>query len=113
VLPRAAPLKPPRISDEYSSVAVRYHPAAAIFLLIQGDEFDALVADIGANGLREAVTLHLDGRILDGRNRHRACQKLGIEPRYRTWNGRGSELKFVLSLNLLHSTLQPHKTSTG
>jgi hypothetical protein len=81
-------------------VPVRFHPAASIFPLVQGDEFAALVADTRDLGQREPITLHPDGSILDGRNRYRACQRIGIEPKFRTWNGRGSALEFVLSLNL-------------
>ena len=81
-------------------MAVRFHPAASIFPLINGVEFQALVADIRQQGLREPISLHPDGSILDGRNRYRACQKLGIEPKFRSWNGKGSPLEFVLSLNL-------------
>jgi hypothetical protein len=44
------------------------HPLAAIVPLLEGEAFDALVADIGANGLFEPITLH-EGAILDGRNR--------------------------------------------
>jgi N6-adenosine-specific RNA methylase IME4 len=79
---------------------VRFHEAASIFPLIQGDEFAELVADIQAHGLQEDITLHRDGSILDGRNRYRACRTLGIDPRFKTWKGTGSELQFVLSLNL-------------
>jgi N6-adenosine-specific RNA methylase IME4 len=64
------------------------------------DEFEALKADIAANGLREPIWLHPDGRILDGRNRYRACCDLGLVPEYKTWDGNGSLAAFVVSLNL-------------
>ena len=53
-----------------------HHPLANIFPLIEGDALDALVADIRANGLRDAITLYED-KILDGRNRYRACRDAG------------------------------------
>ena len=63
------------------------------------EEFSALVEDIRANGQREPIYLH-EGRIIDGRNRYRACQQLGIEPDTRVWDGVGSLVAFVVSLNL-------------
>jgi site-specific DNA-methyltransferase (adenine-specific) len=52
------------------------HPLADLLPMMSESEFQALKADIAANGLREPVIL-LDGKILDGRNRHRACCELG------------------------------------
>ena len=75
------------------------HPAAAIFPLLKGAEFEALAGDIRKNGLREAIWLARDDRILDGRNRLRACEQVGVEPRFQTYDG-DDPLGFVLSLNL-------------
>ena len=77
-----------------------FHEVANIFPMMQGEEFNALKADIAANGLREPIWLHPDGRIIDGRNRYLACCELGMEPECRTWDGAGSLVAFVVSLNL-------------
>jgi hypothetical protein len=49
-----------------------FHPLANVFPLLEGEELDALVADIQASGLCEPVWLYED-QILDGRNRYCAC----------------------------------------
>jgi N6-adenosine-specific RNA methylase IME4/ParB-like chromosome segregation protein Spo0J len=77
---------------------MKSHPYADVLPLLEGEAFDALVADIRANGLLEPITIH-EGMILDGRNRYRACEAAGIEPKFLKFDG-DDPLAFVLSLNL-------------
>jgi hypothetical protein len=77
---------------------MKFHPYADILPLLEGEAFDALVVDIGTNGLLEPITIH-EGMILDGRNRYRACAAAGIEPQFLEFEG-DDPLGFVLSLNL-------------
>lgn len=78
---------------------LRAHPAADLFPMLDGTEFAALVDDIREHGQREPIAVMPDGSILDGRNRMRACQHLGIEPA--TWVYEGDDpIAVVVSLNL-------------
>jgi len=79
-----------------------FHRLARAWRLLKGEEFDALVEDIRDNGLLQPILIHPDGSILDGRNRYRACLRLGIEPRYTVYEGdlsRGSIVKCLVGLN--------------
>jgi N6-adenosine-specific RNA methylase IME4 len=58
---------------------IPFHPLADIFSLIEGYDLDELVKDVRERGLRERIEL-LEGRILDGRNRYRACVAAGLIP---------------------------------
>lgn len=77
---------------------IPFHPLAEIFPTIVGPEFDALVDDIREYGLREMIVL-FDGQILDGRNRYRACEAAGVEPKFVEYEG-DDPVSFVISLNL-------------
>ncbi len=74
------------------------HPICDLFPRMPGEEFVALKKDIRENGLLEPIWLY-QGKVLDGRHRHFACQEVGVEPRYRQYEG-SNPLGFVISLNL-------------
>lgn len=78
---------------------MEFHEAANLFPLMEGKDFDALKADIAEHGQRDPVWTW-SGKILDGRNRWRACEELGKECQTREWDGKGSPEAFVVSLNL-------------
>lgn len=77
-----------------------YHPYSEIWPLMEGECFEKLKADIAAKGLRMDIITY-QGKILDGRNRERACTAAGITARY-TDAGVSSEeaaIDLVVSLN--------------
>jgi hypothetical protein len=86
------------------AVVMQSHPAADLFPLMAEDEFRALVEDIKRQGLLDPIVT-LNGAILDGRNRYRACIEGGVEPMFVEWQGRGDPLAFVISRNLVRRHL--------
>jgi len=74
------------------------HKYADLFPLITGQDYDEFKSDILQNGLREPIWLYED-KVLDGRNRYRACIESCIEPRFNEYSG-NDPLGFVISLNL-------------
>jgi hypothetical protein len=83
-----------------ASQAYAFHPLADLFPLIEGREFEDLVADIKANGLIEDIVL-FDGMILDGRNRYRACMAAGVPPiTYNADKWIADPAAFVISANI-------------
>lgn len=81
------------------------HPLCTLFPRVVGADFDSLVADIRANGLRQAIVLYGD-MILDGGNRYRACLEAGVNPHFEHYEG-DSIVSFVLSANLHRRHLSP------
>lgn len=79
------------------------HPAAELFPLLNGDEYESFKKDIADNGLLEPIWL-CEGKILDGRNRYRACGELGIEPKFRAYEG-DSPIAFAWSANAARRNL--------
>lgn len=74
------------------------HPLAELFPLMSDAEIRDMAEDIKANGQQHLIVLY-EGKILDGRNRARACNIAKVEPKYTTFKG-SNPLAFVLSRNL-------------
>jgi ParB-like chromosome segregation protein Spo0J len=76
------------------------HPDAKLFPLMSYDELQVLAADIAENGLLEPICRY-EGKILDGRNRVRACIIAGVEPVFYDIDIHGQRpIEYVLSKNL-------------
>jgi len=62
-------------------MAKRYehHPLAGKFPMTSEAQYEALKRDLQENGQQEPIYL-FEGKILDGRNRYRACLELGLKP---------------------------------
>ena len=76
------------------------HPAADIFPLIEGAEFDSFCEDIRTHGLMEPVVIDAaSGQLIDGRNRVRACDRLGLKVKTTRYDG-ADVTQFVISHNL-------------
>jgi hypothetical protein len=63
------------------------------------DQFKRLVEDIKKHGQQEPI-LTYKGKIIDGRHRWKACQRLKVKPKTEEWDGKGSLVRFVVSRNL-------------
>ena len=74
------------------------HPAAEIFPLMSGPEIKEMADDIRQNGLREPITC-CEGKILDGRNRLKACSLAEVEPAFRELPAGVSPAQYVWSAN--------------
>jgi N6-adenosine-specific RNA methylase IME4 len=72
-----------------------------IFPEASAEDFERLKSDIAATGFdaKQPITLY-QGEIIDGWNRQRACDQLGITPAYVTFQGNDAEaVAFVMRTN--------------
>jgi N6-adenosine-specific RNA methylase IME4/predicted DNA-binding protein (UPF0251 family) len=86
-----------------NDLTMEFHALANIFPLLEGCEFDDLVADIESCGVKQAIITH-DAKILDGRNRWRAYQVASSRanvplPLFENYEG-DDPLSLVISLNM-------------
>lgn len=77
------------------------HPLCLIFPPMDDVEFKDLCEDIAGSHLREDIML-LDGKVLDGQHRLKACMETGTKPTFVTYNVEidgPSPLEYVISKN--------------
>ena len=75
------------------------HPAADVFPMMSHADYIELRDSIAANGQREPIVVDDAGLILDGRNRVKACDELGIEIDVYVYRG-DDPVGLVMDLNL-------------
>lgn len=81
------------------------HPLSQLLPMMKEAELNELAQDIKLNGCLAPVTLY-EGKILDGRNRLKACQLVGVEPKFRQLNGE-DPIAFIVSVNIKRRHLTP------
>lgn len=75
------------------------HEVANIFPMMNEEQYAVLLNSIKKKGQKIPIWVY-QGKIIDGRNRYKACQELGIKPKIQEWDGDGSLVEFIMALNL-------------
>ncbi len=78
---------------------MKVHPVAELFPMMGEAELASLAADIKQHGLLNPITVDREDRILDGRNRMRACEQAGVKLVTEIFAG-ADPLSFIISQNL-------------
>lgn len=78
------------------------HPAADLFPMIADEDFSGLCESVAAHGLEQKIVLTHDNRLLDGRNRLKACFLTGKTPSFERKSEQHSDdyVELALRLNL-------------
>lgn len=79
-------------------MTLEFHPLANLFPLLEGAAFDELAASIKEHGQHDAIVL-FEGKILDGRNRYRACAAAGVDALLEEFRG-ADAVAFVINKNI-------------
>ena len=84
---------------------VEIFEVANYFPMMTDDEYEGLLDDLHQHGQREPIVLW-QGKLVDGRNRLKACLELGIDPSYRSLPADADPVAFVCSLNIHRRSLE-------
>lgn len=87
------------------------HPMANVMPMLQEHEFKLLVKDIQTNGQKEPIVIY-EEKVLDGRNRLKACQKLGLDIQAVKLDEEIDPVQYVKSMNVHRRHLRPAQLAT-
>lgn len=76
---------------------MKFHEYAEIYRMLPDAELQSLAEDIRQKGQLLPITIY-EGKVLDGRNRYRACEIAGVEPKMEVYDG-NDPLGLIASLN--------------
>ena len=76
---------------------MQFHEIANVWPMLDDDKLQELVDDIGSNGLINPIWTY-EGKILDGRNRYKACLLAQVKPVFKEYTG-DEPTAFAVSLN--------------
>lgn len=82
---------------------LKIHPAAEKFPLMDGKEYEDLKEDIRLRGLINPI-VKKGNIVLDGRNRLRACEEVGVKPEFEEYDGE-DPVGFIIAQNILRRNL--------
>ncbi len=85
---------------------MKHHEAAGLFPMMPDDVYAEHREDIRVNGQLETIKMLAD-KVIDGRNRLRACEELGITPRLEELPPDTDPIDYVVSRNLHRNHLTP------
>ena len=87
---------------------MKNHPASELFPMLPDEALQVLAENIKTNGLQQPI-YRLDGKIIDGRNRMKACEIADLEPWFEDLDPgeTGDPFAFVMSLNFHRRHLDP------
>ena len=90
------------------------HPAADLFPMMSGAEWDAFVDDVKANGIINHLIYWVDSDgvmwLIDGRNRAKAAEALKLKMPSKEWKG-DDPVSWIISQNLHRRHLTPTQRS--
>ncbi|MBL4884962.1 MAG: hypothetical protein JKY95_10565 [Planctomycetaceae bacterium] len=79
--------------------AYEEHDSAGLFPMMDAEQYSGLKEDIELNGCKEDIVLWR-GKIIDGRNRLKACQEIGIEAPFTELADDADPWEYVISANM-------------
>ena len=84
--------------------------ADRVFALTK-DEYEALKDSIKQNGLYHPIIINEKGNVLDGHHRLKACEELGIQPRFevKEFEDETQEELFVIDTNIARRQLSDYQ----